>query len=324
MAAMNPTSEFREAMIAHGLNPPEVIEPGEFCRFPGVDKSNGNKAAWCKLFPDEKGGIFGDFSSDLSADWQATRDKPFTKTEAKNFAKEVERAKQQAEADRRDQRLDAGEKARKIWKAAKPAPIDHPYLVHKNIKPNGARTCNGDLVIAVGLVPVTSLQFIKPDGQKRFLPGGEVDGGTFLIGKMDGAKVCCICEGFSTGASVFEATGYQVLVAFNANNLLAVAKQQHEIFPDIPIVICGDDDWKTQGNPGLTKAREAALAVDGKVAVPNFGPDRPDGSSDFNDLAKHCGAEAVKRAIDNAVPEETFPAPAGLNHGLTRNHWPPR
>jgi len=42
-------SQFKEAIRAAGLEPPDVIEPGKLHRFPGVGKRNGNTAGWCKL-----------------------------------------------------------------------------------------------------------------------------------------------------------------------------------------------------------------------------------------------------------------------------------
>jgi hypothetical protein len=50
----------------------------------------------------------------------------------------------------------------------------------------------------------------------------------------------------------------------------------------------------------VTKATAAALAVRGKLAVPDFGNDRPDGVSDFNDMAALRGAEGVARVIESA------------------------
>ncbi len=82
-------------------------------------------------------------------------------------------------------------------------------------------------------------------------------------------------------------------VAFNAGNLKPVAKILREKFPDLPIVVCADNDTKTEGNPGVTKATEAAAAVDGLVAS-------PDASGDFNDLANTRDAEAVRKAVDVA------------------------
>ena len=114
-----------------------------------------------------------------------------------------------------------------------------------------------------------NLQFIGEAGSKRFLTGGRVKGCCFLIGEP--GDVLCIAEGFATGASVHEATGYAVAVAFDCGNLQSVAEAMRARFPNARIVIAADDDYQTAGNPGLTKAREAAAAIGGSVAVPDFG-----------------------------------------------------
>jgi putative DNA primase/helicase len=90
------------------------------------------------------------------------------------------------------------------------------------------------------------------------------------------------------------------------------------------IIICADDDAETKGNPGITKAAEAALAVSGKVAKPDFGIARPEGATDFNDVATFCGTEAVKRAVDAAtIPAEHEPQSAQKNvtNGVLREPW---
>ncbi len=76
-----------------------------------------------------------------------------------------------------------------------------------------------------------------------------------------------------------------------------------ERFPKRPIIVCADDD-PSEANPGLTKATEAARACGGLLAVPDFGPDRPAGATDFNDLYQHAGPEALHRALRKAAPPE--------------------
>lgn len=64
-------------------------------------------------------------------------------------------------------------------------------------------------------------------------------------------------------------------------------------------------------NPGITKATEAAQAVGGLLVAPDFGPDRPEGFTDFNDFQAHAGAEAVRAAIQAArAPAEDDAPPA--------------
>lgn len=230
-------------------------------------------------------------------------------------AEREQRRQQEQEAEAR-RRQDAQREASEIWSSSKPAPEDHAYLVRKAVKAHGVRiysgnraignmSCDGALLVPVrdAVGEVCTLEFISAQGEKRFLPGGRKSGGYFSIGRHAGAIV--IAEGFATGASVHEATGHATAVAFDKGNLRPVALALRGKFPDVRIIIVADDDYETTGNPGMTAAREAAAAVGGLVAVPDFGADRSDGAKDFNDLLLARGAEAVRAAIQSAqaLPE---------------------
>jgi len=294
---MNHVHEFQDAIRQAGLNPPTEIEPGKLHRF----ATNGKRldaAGWCRLFPDMDGGVFGDHRSGLYQVWQAKQDKPFTPAEREAFRQKCEAERLAREAEDARRRLEAREQASLIYAEAYPA-TEHPYLTAKGIKTNGARIHDGSLVLPVRDAAGTlhSLQFIDAKGSKRFLPGGKISGCYFGIGTVKGAGFLCIAEGFATGATIHEATGYPVAVAFHAGNLQPVAQALREKFPSLHLIVAADDDAATEGNPGMTKATEAALAVDGLLAVPAFGADRPDGATDFNDLAKLRGLEAVRQCI---------------------------
>jgi putative DNA primase/helicase len=295
---LNPTQQFSDAIKAAGLIPPDAIEPGKFHKFPGEGKGSRNKAGWCKLFNDGVGGIFGDYASGLSTDWQAQRETPYSEAERQAFRQAIADAKKQAEAEQKARNDEAADKAKSIWQKATPAPDDHPYLLKKGIKPNGAKLLNNALLIPMRADgDIHSLQFIGTDGDKKFLFGGRIKGCYFSVGNPNGAAALCIAEGFATGATIHESTGYPVAIAFNAGNLGSVAKAMRDKFPDLPLILCADDDYRTEGNPGLTKATEAARAVGGLLAVPDFGSNRPDGMTDFNDMATLLGVEAVRLAI---------------------------
>jgi putative DNA primase/helicase len=126
---------------------------------------------------------------------------------------------------------------------------------------------------------IWSLQTIYPDGTKRFTTGGRTKGLFSLIGDLSTKGQILICEGWATGASLFEHLAEPVLCAMNAGNLLPVAKAARAKWNQ-QFVICGDDDRYTQGNPGKTFATKAALAVGALTAFPEF---ESDCGSDFND-----------------------------------------
>lgn len=320
-------SQFRDAIRADGLQPPDVIEPGKFHKFPGDGKRKGNTAAWCKLFPDGKGGIYGDYSTGLSADWQAHRETPYTPAERETFKRQIAEAKAQAEADRKAKEVEAATRATAILNAAIPATNDHPYLRAKGIQSHGLRVYRGNLVIG-GLVcdgalivpmmigkELHSLQFIAVDGQKRFLPGGRTAGTYFVLGTpadLEAHNVMVPVEGFATGATVREKMGFVTLICFTANNLEPVARFQRGKFPNLKIIIAGDFD---ASGTGQRAANEAAKAVGGLVALPAFTPEelaveKP--PSDFNDLARLRGGDVVREVIQKALqaPQSSAPLPA--------------
>ena len=61
----------------------------------------------------------------------------------------------------------------------------------------------------------------------------------------------------------------------NAGNLAAVAETLRERYDALDLVIAGDDDRLTPGNPGRTAANAAALAVGALVLFPVWPQDAP-------------------------------------------------
>ena len=86
---------------------------------------------------------------------------------------------------------------------------------------------------------------------------------------------------------------------------MPVAKFFRGKFPKAKIVICADDDAWREGNPGITHARAAAEATQSIVAIPEFGEGRQDWQTDFNDLHKQCGLNAVLSQIKEVLADTT-------------------
>lgn len=282
-------SNFRDAIRAAGLEPPDVIEPGTLHRFPGNGKRPSNRAGWCLLFDDRRGGCFGDWSTGLSETWQAKRDKPYSRAERATFARLVEEAKRQAETARRTRQANAANRAAAIWNAATPAPGDHPYLIRKRIQPHGARLHKVSLTLPVMDFTgrLTSLQFIAADGGKLLLSGGRKRGCFIPVaGDKENPARVIICEGWATGCTLAEDEPTAlVLAAIDAGNLEPVALAARRRWPSAELVIAGDDDRLTAGNPGATKAKAAAIASGALLALPQWPEDAPEHLTDFNDLA---------------------------------------
>ena len=293
--------QFRDAMLAAGLVPPETIDAdGSLYRFASNGK-RGDDSGWYVLHSDGiPAGCFGDWRTGLLQTWRADIGRALTPAEQAAHRERIEVMKRERDAWQEQVRAEAASKAAAIWDRAAPC-TEHPYLSSKGIQASGARLYKESLVIPLRAEgALHSLQFIGADGEKRFLTGGRVAGCYCSIGNTKGAEALCIVEGFATGATIHESTGHPVAVAFNAGNLEAVALAMRAKFSDLPIIVCADDDWRSEGNPGKAKATAAALAIGGRLAIPQFGEARPEGATDFNDMAANYGAEAVKQAVGRA------------------------
>jgi phage/plasmid primase-like uncharacterized protein len=113
-----------------------------------------------------------------------------------------------------------------------------------------------------------------------------------------------MAEGYATGVSLHAATGLPVAVAFDAGNLKEAALAIRKKLPNAAITICADNDHNRPDgkNIGLIKAKEAAAEVGCKVVVADFLPDeKKRGLTDFNDLHKSRGLQAVKEQVDKGI-----------------------
>jgi len=302
---------FKQAMKDAGFEPPNaILADGVLHRFYIAGDRPGTKNGWYILhdgaFPH---GSFGSWKLDIEGTWTAKDENIMTLKERSIYFAQVAEQRKQAEEEKKLRHAEARRKAVEIWEQAKPATENHPYLVKKKIKPYGIRQSGENLIIPVCDKDGTmqGLQFISPDGGKKFLPGTAVKGCYFLIGEPNGRVL--IAEGYATAATLYEACDQAVAIAFNAGNLLLVANTIREQYPNATLILCADDDWQTSGNPGLTKATEAALTVNGLLAVPTFPGIRDERDSDFNDFARLSGLESVKICV-LAAKEVIAPRPA--------------
>lgn len=275
----DPIEQFRAAMAAAGMTPPDSIDAdGNLHRY-STDGKPSRKNGWYFLHLDGiPWGEAGDWSvngGDAVCHWCAKSDTSMTVAEREAHRRRIDAMRVQRDADTAERHADAAAEARRRLDAAKPC-TRHDYLTAKGVQAHGLRIdAAGALLVPMRDTAGTlhSLQSIAPDGQKRFMPGGRVKGCYHAIGKPDGMVI--VSEGYATGASIHECTGQAVAVAFNAGNLEAVAVALRAKYPAVKIIVAADDDHLTDGNPGMTKATAAAMAVGGLLAVPVFPEGRP-------------------------------------------------
>lgn len=101
------------------------------------------------------------------------------------------------------------------------------------------------------------LQRIRPNGSKRFLSSGMVKGCSALIGAITPGEPLYITESFATGATIHEQTGAAVACAMTADNLLEAGQRLQRQYPDAVLIVPGDDDRQTEGNPGRSISTKA-------------------------------------------------------------------
>ena len=297
----DPTEGFLEAMAAAGIVPVGGIDLGErLLRFRVTGDRPGSENGWAVFHADPPAsGAFGNWKTGIRQTWCAKNRDTLTTAERDTLRRrvEVDRVARAQEADKRH--FVAQKRAFQAWQAATPVEgCEHDYLRRKGVSAHGLRVGwwqAGRLTIeGCLLIPMTdfdgvlwSLQAIFPTKNemlgrdKDFLGGGRKAGLFHTLGKIDPTGRLILAEGYATAATLFETLGEPVLCCFDAGNLLAVATEARRRFPKVDLVIAADNDRFTKGNPGLTKARAAALTSGARLLVPIFADDEP--GSDWND-----------------------------------------
>ncbi|WP_175108349.1 toprim domain-containing protein [Pararobbsia alpina] len=326
------------------VNPAKIIADGEIQRIHVIGDKRGSRNAWYKLhFDEHPNGMFGchkRYPGGQRFTWKSSeRAKPMTDDERRALRERMQAKAREREEEDRKRHAAAAELAKRVFDGATDVVgSEHAYLARKGVESHGLKVGaweklnrkTGELSLIKKdalLVPIRdargaihSLQAIFPDSDnplkrdKDYLTDGDKRGRFHLIGEpltVYDKPVILICEGYATGASLYEATGHGVVVAFDAGNLMPVAQVVRNKFPTGTIIICADNDQWTLlpvKNPGVTRATEAANAIGGCIVFPPFTDDdgRDDngkrkGPTDFNDLAKLRGPEAICAVINEAL-----------------------
>ncbi|UWH27510.1 DUF927 domain-containing protein [Aeromonas veronii] len=219
---------------------------------------------------------------------------------------ERERIQRQQQAKTEQERQRAEQQRQKAARRAADIMADtgqgeSPYLERKGfgshlsavnrtlIREGGENFHAGSLVVALTDEggALVNVQLIRADGSKRYLAGGQKAG---AYHRIEGGALVAVVEGYATGLSVHLAIGATVYCAMDAGNLHAVAQIARRQHPEARILLCGDNDEGTQGNPGKAKSEQAAAACGGMVALPPV-------AGDWNDYQQAHGLEETKRTI---------------------------
>lgn len=195
---------------------------------------------------------------------------------------------------REGERREALAMAIERWDAAFPAPEDgQAYLERKMVQPHMARMEGKSLLVPVydrdgELQNVQTIdrdggkyfqwgpllkdeagnQVYREDGKKARGSGAPAKGGRLNFGICIGRSI--VCEGFATGASIYEAVPDRVAVGFSKSGVIDLVRELHSNGQEV--VIAADRN-----------ALVEMLALGEELGVAVYAPSEP--HDDFNDMA---------------------------------------
>lgn len=241
--------------------------------------------------------------------WKATGQKLDHEAQAHLRAQALQRkmerqAKQERSYDHNARR------AGQVYALMPDATPDQGYLQNKGVKPfPGAKMDKrGRLVLPLKNEndEVRTLQRIDRTGFKSLKKNGQKTGNYFVVGdrELQNGEPILYAEGYSTSASIAEATGRPVVMTVDAGNLPRVAEKLKDKYPASSHIVLGDDDRDNKVNKGREKAEEAAALTSGAFRVPEFNDqEKQAGLTDFNDLHQSRGLDAVREQVEQIVAQ---------------------
>ena len=279
--------------------------------------------------------------SDNGAQKIELRKSDFSVEQRESIRKRLAEDRKRADAARRVESDRAARRAQSAW-SRYALDGESEYLSRKGVGAHGVRfTSAGAVVIPVTDVAgvVHGLQFVRTAAQaaaakrprKEFWPPGMAKREHFHLLGVPG-QVLLVAEGYATAATLHQATGLPVAVAFDAGNLAPVCAALRKRHKLAKVLVCADDDSLAKcrrcehklsladhpttcpscgqaherTNAGVLSASTAALEVGGAWIAPQF-PDtdarwakfaeRDTKLTDFNDLATVSTGAAVREQV---------------------------
>lgn len=295
-----PEVQFREAMLAAGVSPPdEIILDGQLRRF-RTDPKKHDRSGWyvghadgiCTM-------IWGDWRQGIEQTIKADTGRKLTVADEMAHVARVAAAKAARDLERKKQNEVAASTVEIIWSEGASASPEHPYLKRKGIQPHGAKiTGDGRLMVPLFDADgaLASLQYIDAEGGKLYHPGGSVGGKFCIIGTLDVPGVLYVAEGFATAATIHEVSGRPVIVAYSASNLVPVTGTLRDLYGQAQdIVIVADND---ASGVGQKYAEQACAKYGARMVMPSIQGDANDYAQAGHDLAGLLNPQADKTMLD--------------------------
>jgi phage/plasmid primase-like uncharacterized protein len=193
------------------------------------------------------------------------------------------------------------------------------YLKRKKVKSYGIRFHISEKWGVSAVVPardadgkIISCLHLNEDGSKRWLEGYEVAGAFHALSPLENAEIIGICEGYATASTCMEALEIaskpvSVVAAFACWNVAKVGRLIKQRYPNAKILFLADNDRHLSKNEGLEAAKIAQkeCGATSTWLAPSFLNLEPSKAlTDWNDLARECGAGEVRSQILRFLRDE--------------------
>jgi len=240
--------------------------------------------------------IFGNWRTTFEGKFTSYNPNDMSAEQKRDLQTKLDEAQQRREEAKKIQHEQVSQYAKEKFASANEV-TEHQYLTNKQVKNYGLKTINKNLLIPVHALQnnnrqleteLRSLQYIYPNGDKKFASGGEVKGNIFLINckpnELNNLDNLYIVEGYATGSSI-ASLGLAVCVVFSANFCLSALTRLRSMGINTRFVLCLDND---ESGVGQKCANEVATAVSNSIVrLPSI-------IGDFNDLHLQQGIDQVE------------------------------
>ena len=294
------TNDLINEMQAQGLRIDYLQITGEIIRVPvnelaGVKADSGGQKSGFYVVNEVNGNyfaVYGNWKTGFEGRWSSVNSYTMSNAEREDLQRKLQEAKDRANETKKQRHNEMAEKVKARFESYAKV-LEHEYLTNKKVKSYGLKQHKDLLVVPVYSITgaIRSLQYINKNGEKRFASESEIKGNLFLVGaeikdlpKLD--KII-IAEGYSTSATIYEATKIPVACVFSANFCLQFALNLRKL-TGARIIIALDND---ESGVGEKKAQECARAVS------NASVRLPSEIGDYNDLYLKHGLDKVKSEL---------------------------
>ena len=291
------TNDLINEMQAQGLRIDYLQITGEIVRVPvnelaGVKADSGGQKSGFYVVNEVNGNyfaVYGNWKTGFEGRWSSVNSYTMSNAEREDLQRKLQEAKDRANETKKQRHNEMADKVKARFESYAKV-FEHEYLTNKRVKSYGLKQHKDLLVVPVYSITgaIRSLQYINKNGEKRFASESEIKGNLFLVGAeikdLPNLDKIIIAEGYSTSATIYEATKIPVACVFSANFCLQFALNLRKL-TGARIIIALDND---ESGVGEKKAQECARAVTNSCVR------LPSEIGDYNDLYLKHGLDKVR------------------------------